>query len=81
MWENLQEEKSRKQAWSGAAQRNSICSGPWYFKSKAGLISFSLQIKLSEVKQSVHSNTAIKQGHELRSDFKFCGVHDTQASC
>lgn len=54
---------------------------PGTLKSKAELISFSLQIKLSEVKQSVHSNTAIKQGQELRSDFKFCGVRDPQVSC
>lgn len=74
--------KEQKTGSVWGSTENSICSGSWYFQSKAGVISFSLQIKLCEVKQFVHSYTAIKQGLELRSsDFKFCGVHDPQVLC
>ena len=73
-------EQKTGSVWGSA--ENSICSGSWYFQSKAGIIGFSLQIKLWEVKQFVHSYTAIKQELELRSsDFKFCGVHDPQVLC
>lgn len=50
--------------WSSS--ESSIWGGAWYFDSRAGIINSSLQIKLSEVKQLVHSYSAGEKGLEFR---------------